>query len=201
MPFSGKFTDELVEDILTAMPDERLRVLDIGAGNGKYGAMVRNAVHETHVTAVEIERDYVNRFGLKAIYDQVRIMDAMYLLHNPDEQWDLVIIGDTIEHLRKSYGRDLIEFLLYRCKWLLIIYPRRQLQNTWEGYVHEAHISAWSHADFLNMDADYLLWQVAHKDVVLINGYQQAPRLDIQTSFPALRVLDTRAVLSHTGTE
>ena len=47
---------------------------------------------------------------------------------NPDYVTDVVIIGDCIEHLRKSIGLDLINYFVYRCKYIIIIFPSKYIQ-------------------------------------------------------------------------
>lgn len=176
MPYSGTFTDDLVRHIIAQWPALD-RVLDVGAGTGKYARLLKDGQPGARVTGVEIDSSYIDQFGLRDFYTDLRLMDCLRLLDNPDEQWDAVIIGDTIEHLRKSDGRDLVEFLLYRCKWLLVIYPQRQLQNAWQGHHHEAHISLWNEHDWRGLPVERVMWQVAHKQVVLLDGLQKHERL------------------------
>lgn len=144
--------------------------LDIGAGNGKYGRMIHQHHPECFVTGLEIEETYVPRFNLHHIYDDVTITDAMTLLRNPDQAWDFIMLGDVIEHLKKSDGIDLLNFLVYRAKWIMVIYPERMLQDSWEGHAAEAHISTWRGPDFAAFDATFI--PKDHKMVVIIDGYR-----------------------------
>src|SRR5205823_14385763 len=101
-----------------------------------------------------------------------------------DETYDLVVIGDCIEHLRKSDGIDLLNFLVYRTKYLWVIYPERMVQGRWEGHKSEAHISAWSDADFAWMDC--LIVRRANMVAVAANGYLLDPTVDakVQSIIP-----------------
>jgi SAM-dependent methyltransferase len=168
MPYSGPFCNDIVEHFLRQV--ELRNFLDIGAGNGKYGTMVRRIHPRAFATAVEIEGDYVERFKLREIYDTVRVMDADDLLKTPDADWDFVMLGDVIEHMRKSKGLDLLNFLVYRAKWIIVIYPEAMIQNSWEGYASEAHISVWHESDFAAFDAGMIIRE--HQKAVLIDGYQ-----------------------------
>jgi hypothetical protein len=86
-----------------------------------------------------------------------------------------VIIGDCIEHMRKSAGLDLLNFLIYRTGYTVLLVPENYVQDDWEGHAAEAHISTWTIHDFAG-------WDVLHKQgqqggwltmhLFLIKGYQ-----------------------------
>jgi trans-aconitate methyltransferase len=156
----------------------------VGAGNGKYGRMIRQYFPDTVTIGLEIEHDYVDRFKLRDIYTQVIIADVMALLDQPDHHWDFVMLGDVLEHLRKSDGQDLLDYLMYRCFYMMIIYPDNQLQNSWEGYKAEAHLSVWRAPDFANYSPKIVPVEapvnggVHHKTVVGIDGFpDHMPRI------------------------
>lgn len=169
MPFSENTFDDMAYALV-----ERTRVdcfLDIGAGNGKYGKLLKLLHPHSVRVAVEIERDYIERFALDTIYDEVLHMDAAHLIEaRLEDTYDLVILGDCLEHMRKSVGVDLLSFLVYRVRHALIIYPERYLQGPWFGYRSEAHISNWSAHDFAGFD--HLLLRRGTTAAVCINGYQ-----------------------------
>jgi len=167
MPYSGNLCDDVIHHILPRLPMRSF--LDIGTGDGKYGRMVRGYHPTCSTEGIEIEADYVDRFGLRSIYDDLQVMDCMNLLHNPDAEWDLVIVGDVVEHLRKSDGIDLLNFLVYRAKWILVIFPERMIQNSWEGYKREAHISVWNPNSFV--DFEPIVFTRNNKRVIAIDGY------------------------------
>src|SRR4051812_9601889 len=102
MPFSSTALDNDIEDIITTLRPQT--VCDIGPGAGKYGQMVKRIAargeFRSHVTAVEIDRTYVERFCLESLYDAVVIDDAVNLIKNPQLRFDLILIGDCIEHMR-----------------------------------------------------------------------------------------------------
>lgn len=125
------------------------KILDIGCGAGKYGFMSKSAIPSAKRIGIEVERKYVEKFKLNEIYDEVRIGDAWEILKNTvNESYDLVIIGDSIEHMPKSVGIDLLNFLTYRSKFILVLTPEFITQHEMDGVVEEAHISVWSEHDF-----------------------------------------------------
>lgn len=130
-------------------------VLDIGAGAGRFGQLVKRLNSQAHVTAVEIDAEYIDRFGLLEIYDTVLNTDVESLLHDVDVDYDLVILGDVIEHLRKSVGVDLLNFFVYRARRILVIFPLRYRQGAFDGRRHEAHVSIWGQSDFQWCEAAY----------------------------------------------
>lgn len=148
MPYSSPIFDKSMEDILRLLKPETL--LDLGAGAGKYGRLAKKIDSSIKSTAIEIEKDYVEKFNLSSIYDEVWNVSVMDLISPQyyDSTFDVVIIGDIIEHLKKTDGIDLINFLIYRCSWIIIEFPYRYVQNSVDGYQSEAHISAWAESDF-----------------------------------------------------
>jgi hypothetical protein len=80
-----------------------------------------------------------------------------------------VIIGDCIEHMRKSAGVDLLNFLVYRTKLITVKFPLQMRQDSWEGHKSEAHLSVWSEHDFRGMDV--LFTQRNYMCLALVRGY------------------------------
>jgi 23S rRNA U2552 (ribose-2'-O)-methylase RlmE/FtsJ len=150
------------------------RVCDIGPGRGKYSGIARQKAKEhgfdCHLTAVEIDASYVEEFKLRDLYDEIMIDDAVNLIKEPRRRFDFVIIGDCIEHMRKSDGIDLINFLIYRTGYICIICPESWQQDDIDGHAAEAHISIWSEHDFRGMDMLHRFVSPMH--AFLIKGYQ-----------------------------
>ena len=183
MPYSAPHFNELSLHIIQQIPITRY--LDIGAGAGKFGIMVKQSHPNSERVAVEICQDYVSRFNLMDIYATVDVYPAIELLERRlTDTWDLVTVGDTLEHLRKSEGIDLLNFLLYRSKYILVVYPDHSLADPWEGYRQEAHISAWTKFDFDGME--YTNVDKAEMQLVMIRGYLATladPPLDVLVGF------------------
>ncbi len=173
MPFSAPSFDEVTKSIVQMLSPQT--VLDIGCGAGKYGELVRALVPAATVIGIEPEAGYIERFKLDLIYDEVRRIDALDLIASATEEfYDLVIIGDCIEHLPKSAGLDLLNFLTYRCSYILVVCPEFDVQNAHEGVNAEAHISVWSERDFAWHD----LWAgaaVMNMLLFVLRGYLKSP--------------------------
>jgi hypothetical protein len=144
--------------------------LDIGAGAGKYGRFVREVVPGAYITAVEVWKDYITQFNLTAVYQEILTEDIRtFWRSRPDFNTEVVFIGDCIEHLSKSEGTDLIHYLMYRCKKLIIVFPEKYIQYSHEGNPHEAHISVWSKHDFASFKHEY--FQSDFMRLVVIDGF------------------------------
>lgn len=167
MPDSLSTFDALAELLITQT--QPTTSLDIGCGRGKYADLIERLAPSCARTGVEIDAGYIEEFSLRERYHELINADCMKLLDTPDRNWDLAIIGDTIEHLRKSHGIDLIHFLLYRVKVIYIVFPVHFLQNSWEGHIHEAHISHWSEHDFAGLD--HLFVSLGNMRAVVIEGF------------------------------
>lgn len=182
MPYSGTTFDDMTEYLIRSLPIQS--VLDIGVGEGKYGRLLRQYQPHAHVTGVEVMSDYITRFNLNEFYDRIincNILD--FMKQEVDTIYDLVIMGDVIEHLPKSGGTDVLHFYVHRARYLMILYPERTFQGTYLDNPHEAHISVWTKADFSPFDSVYLEREAKPpakgiKILVGINGFM----LDTQTA-------------------
>jgi|SRR5579859_184832 len=169
MPYSKPVFDELAAQIIGAIAPRTC--LDLGAGAGKYGKLVRRECPACRLLAVESHRGNIARFGLSQIYDAVECADVMSLFDTAlDAEYDLVVAGDLIEHLRKSDGIDLLNFLVYRAAFILLVYPSRFIQGVVAGNRREAHISAWSALDFAWCERTNVIAK-SKQELVVLRGF------------------------------
>ena len=170
MPYSSLIFDKSISEVLRVLQPKVF--LDLGAGAGKYGDLLKKIHPATKTIAVEIEQDYIQKFKLLTFYDEVWNMSVNDLIQPKyyDLCFDIVMIGDVIEHLKKSEGLDLLNFLIYRTKWIIIEFPHRYIQNSVDGYHSEAHISAWSENDFDSFDSTKL-FEKDKQRLIVLRGY------------------------------
>ena len=71
-------------------------ILDVGPGVGTYGRMVRELFEVEQLDAVEIWAPYIEQYQLREIYDSVLVCDIRFW---QTLSYDLVILGDVLEHL------------------------------------------------------------------------------------------------------
>lgn len=131
---------------------ERLRdmsiesVLDVGAGCGTYARLLRPLFPRAHFEAVEIWEPYVDRFGLRELYEVVRVVDACRFY--PDYETDLVIFGDVVEHIGRTEAVAAVQRLVTRHGCISVpIIPLAQ--GAEEGNPYEAHITEWTAQEVL----------------------------------------------------
>jgi len=185
MSYSWTTFDEVVHHVMHTL--QPARILDIGAGQGKYGKMARAAgLEATVITAVECEAS-LNAGLTAAGYNEVLNITAQQLLDRPADTYDLVIMGDVIEHLKHSDGQDLLEFLNYRCKHLIIITPECMPMSTATFFV--GHNSLWTPRAMQWHD----LW--AHQRCRLMHFYLLRGYLD----FDGMPLVDVVASVNAQG--
>lgn len=171
---SGSFPifDAVCERLVAAIAPAR--ALDIGAGAGKHGRLLAAAAPACERVAIEVEAAHVERFALRGLYQRVEIADASeWWRANPEEAFDLVIAGDCLQQMPKSAGLDLLNALVYRAAFLLLVVPEFVVQGAVDGMASAVHRSAWSERDLQWHD----LWAYDHARSVtlaLLRGYRAA---------------------------
>jgi SAM-dependent methyltransferase len=127
--------------------------LDIGCGQGKRGRQIREAHPKAHITGVDIVAEYGEKFNLGAVYDVVELEGVWnYILPRLDRKFDLIVLGDVIEHLLKSDGVNLLHVLSYMAKNIVVIYPENLAQGASYGQEADRHLSRWRIDDFCQVD-------------------------------------------------
>lgn len=149
MPFSDNQGKSAISEWIKKI--NPLTALDIGPGAGVYSNLVRASAPILQVLdAVEAWGPYVEQFSLLEKYDNVMISDVMLIDRRHLSKYDLVIIGDVIEHLTRQEASDIIKWLAAANKNLIISFPVLHLdQDSYEGNFFEIHRDHWSYADML----------------------------------------------------
>ena len=145
-------------------------VLDIGPGEGRFGTMLRRVQPAAKRIGVEVDAAYVEQYRLREIYDEVLVMDATRLMDDVRVTFGAVMIGDVIEHLRKSAATDLLNFLVYRSMVIFVKFPVQMIQGDWAGHVSEAHVSVWSELDFASFD--HIFVERDPMQMAVVRGYR-----------------------------
>lgn len=111
-------------------------ILDIGAGQGKYGKMFRN--HAKKIDAVEVHEESIIRFNLEDIYDKVFNMNVINF--DTIEKYDIIIFGDVLEHLSVEDAQMVLKRLYNKSKEIIIIVPYMFHQDGVDGNPYEEHL-------------------------------------------------------------
>ena len=168
MPYSSDAFDELIGTMLKLWNYKRY--LDVGCGAGKYGRMIRTLVPGSHIIGIEVDREYIDLFSLNQTYDEVLNDCVQSLLNGPQRvNFELVVLGDVLEHMLKSDGLNVIDFFAYRCKRMIAVYPSKYIQYDVNGKIHESHRSIWGPQDFNHLKCDHST--SGYMNLAIIQGY------------------------------
>ena len=170
MPSSDPSNISTILKIITEIKPNT--ILDVGIGTGKFGLLFRDyldghwAGHAFHdkqtwtlkLVGIEVFPDYITPVH-NYVYDAIWIGDAFnFLTERKDERcFDLVFLGDVIEHLEKERGKSLIRAI--KNNWLcehghiLISTPNFKTSIDREdlavfGNTHEVHRCQWYAQEF-----------------------------------------------------
>jgi hypothetical protein len=141
------------------IPIPSFSILDVGCGFGKWGFLVRDTfdvMMGQQFTKKEwtITIDAVESFPKcitplqKLIYNKIIKKDILKALPKL-KQYDLIIMGDVIEHFEKKQAHELIKKLFDHTSSILISTPLGFMpQGAWAGNEKEIHKSGWTLQDF-----------------------------------------------------
>lgn len=135
MGLSFNHHDSWTAQFVTSKIPAGSRILDIGTGAGKYGKMFGG---QYHVDGIEVFTPSIEKFGLKAIYKNIFNEDARTFDYSR-EKYDLVIMGDVLEHLTVADATQLIAKVQATGAKLLILVPWEYEQDALYGNDAEIH--------------------------------------------------------------
>ena len=137
MPGSIRENDN---DVIKFVKESNIKtVLDIGAGRGTYGSLLRE--HVDTIDAIEIWEPYISEFGLENIYDSVQLMDFRDYAVDTGKRYDLIIFGDVLEHMSREESLQSWAVASYIARYGLISVPIIHYPQGAEfGNPYEVHV-------------------------------------------------------------
>ncbi len=151
MPFSAPEGKWLTLNLLSRLDRhfQFQQVLDVGAGAGGYSQLLRDRLSPKIWTALEIWEPYLERFKLAELYNRLIVADVRNWA--PDQDYDLVLMGDVLEHMQKAEAQECVIKLLQHTQLLLISIPIIEMpQDEVDGNPYEKHVKEdWSHDEVL----------------------------------------------------
>lgn len=131
-------------------------ILDIGAGFGKYGVLLRDHLDirkkryhrktwQHRIDAIEIWPDYINPIH-QHVYNCIFANDAMATLRLI-EGYDVIFLIEVLEHMPKERGIRLIEMITQKCnKAAVISFPQTFTEGACSDWPnpHEEHRCLWT---------------------------------------------------------
>ena len=137
MPFSSKAMKKETIDWIKENIHTSSRVLDVGAGMGTYSDLLTPEGYE-NIDCVEIFEPYIIKYKLHTKYTKVWEDNVTeFLLWY---MYDLVIMGDVLEHLSIDDSKRIIQEIKDNCKALVVAVPYTYPQGEHYGNKYEAHI-------------------------------------------------------------
>jgi hypothetical protein len=135
MPYSYSFFKEDFKFHLIANIDKNCKFLDVGAGSGSYGLLLKT--YFENIDALEIFSDYVYEFELHEVYKNVYVSDIMDF---NIKKYDYFIFGDIIEHLSIEDATNLLNYVNMRKQKCMVAIPFEMEQGEEHGNIHETHL-------------------------------------------------------------
>jgi 2-polyprenyl-3-methyl-5-hydroxy-6-metoxy-1,4-benzoquinol methylase len=161
MAFSSSEGKEFFRDWLNhvARPLGFKRFLDVGCGAGLYGKIIREVFGpEVIIDAIEVFPDYIFRFDLPSIYNEIYIEDIRVFMDQV-EDYDLIIAGDILEHLTKTDAVRVVDGLRPQCRFFWAALPVKigrpwsvgyqQPENEYEENPANRHLHDWTGAEII----------------------------------------------------
>ena len=125
--------DEIIEYIINNNESSTF-ILDVGPGYGTYGGRL-NQIYK--IDCVEIFERYISDYSLTNIYNEVHIGDICEFDYS---KYDLIIMGDVLEHINTDKAIELIKNMSDSGKKLVVAVPYEYPQGEWGGNIHESHL-------------------------------------------------------------
>jgi len=128
----GAFKSEIKDYVLDKY-DKEAKILDVGAGCGTYANILKEY---KNIDAIEIYKPYIKKYDLKKKYKNIFNLNIIDFEFN---FYDIIILGDVLEHLEIEDAQKLINKLYNKCEDLIISVPYLMIQHGLENK-HEDHI-------------------------------------------------------------
>ena len=114
-------------------------VLDVGAGQGVYLDLIKQGLGAgVIVNAVEVWQPYIDQFDLENRYNKLFAMDVKNMTNFA---YDLVILGDVLEHMSEQSAVELWDRISQQAKYAIISIPIIHYhQDAINGNPYEIHV-------------------------------------------------------------
>lgn len=132
-----QFEVYMVNRMYRLFPKLDARILDVGAGAGKYETLLRP--YASRIDAVEVFEEAISINKLHRIYDNVYCTDIRDF-ECPTYTYDVIVMGDIIEHLLVEDSVKVLTYLIPRCKEIFVIVPYLYEQEAINGNEAEIHL-------------------------------------------------------------
>ncbi len=135
------------------------KVLDVGIGFGRWGMICREfldvwngRIYEsswsTSIDGVEIFKNNISNYHFH-FYNQIYNEDAYKFIKRTTEKYDLIILGDVLEHFNKDIAIEILQESISKSNYVLLNIPLGKYwkQDELYGNKYERHLSFWRKKD------------------------------------------------------
>jgi hypothetical protein len=130
-----------VRELITMKYPVETRIVDVGAGQGKYRALLPEY---NIVDAVEVFEPYVEQNNLRELYNHVYVCDIVEFVDVDliaDYLRDAVVVmGDVLEHLTRDDARYVLDRIYPHAAEIIVVVPYEYPQGEEDGNVHQEHL-------------------------------------------------------------
>jgi predicted TPR repeat methyltransferase len=134
MPYSYEYFKREFLEHMTRNFESHISILDIGAGCGTYGTLLKGFFE--YIDGVEVYEPYIKEFELDKIYNNIFCRDALDVnVH----AYDYIIMGDVIEHMTIFEAKKLMTRIHALDKKMMVAIPYMMPQGAVGGNDYEIH--------------------------------------------------------------
>ena len=142
------------------------KILDVGFGSGVYGKLLR-AFYYQNIDGVDVYDKNIHEMGLDKIYDNIFIEN---ILDFDFEYYDLIIMGDVLEHIELESAKKLLSRFIddNKCSKIIVSIPYEYEQGEVYGNKHEKHLQPEVTAGYMEEHYPYL--KLIDSEIMAHNG-------------------------------
>jgi len=148
-------------------------ILELGCGSGKLSQLVndkKTRLHGVQKLFTPDDLKNLNELGYEKIIDR-DILD--FFKEGFDEQYQLIVAMDVIEHFMLSDALSIINFSLYRSDYMLLVWPSAHPQSALTN-AYDRHRCSFEIRDIVNNFDVIYYSQTGFADFHLIHRYHIA---------------------------
>jgi hypothetical protein len=134
MPYSYDYFKREFLEHMTRNFESHISILDIGAGCGTYGTLLKGFFE--YIDGVEVYEPYIKKFELDKIYNNIFCRDALDV---NVYAYDYIIMGDIIEHMTFFEAKKLTTRIHALDKKMMVAIPYMMPQGAVGGNDYEIH--------------------------------------------------------------
>jgi 2-polyprenyl-3-methyl-5-hydroxy-6-metoxy-1,4-benzoquinol methylase len=123
-----------IKEYLISKYDRTATVLDIGCGCGTYYYLLKD--HFDKIDGIEGDSEIIKEAQLESLYNKVFNVDACDFKF---DYYDIITMGDCLEHIEYNKAYELVNNLCKRCKELIIVIPYNLPMEEAPGKPYSSH--------------------------------------------------------------